>query len=129
MKKQQGMTVIGMLFTVLVVVCGGILMMKIIPVYIEYYTIRQSISALTSIPSASLTGDPMMDVSVLRSSLNKHFDVNGIDELGDNQLQIIPEGTNQFKVKLKYQVTRPLVYNISIMFDFDETQEVKVGSD
>jgi hypothetical protein len=128
-KKQQGMTLIGMLFTMLVVTCSAIFIMKTVPVYIQYYTIRQAISSLNAIPASSLTGDPIMDVAVLRDSLIKHFDVNGIDNLTDKQLQIIPNGMNKFKVKLKYQVVRPLVYNISIMFDFNETREVKASGE
>lgn len=129
MQKQKGMTLIGMLFTVVVVVMAGIVVMRIIPVYLQHYSIVQSIKALSSTPISTLTGDPLSDVGVLRRSLTKRLDINGVEDLKEDQLSITPSGTNKFTVKLKYQVIRPLVYNMSLLFDFNETQEVTAGSE
>lgn len=129
MQKQQGMTLIGMLFTMAVVVMAAIVVMRIVPVVIEHYSIVSSIESLAQTPATSLTGDPASDVEVLRISLSKRLDINGLEDLKPGELLITPDGPNRFKIRLKYQVTRPLVYNVSLLFDFDRTIEVVAGSE
>lgn len=129
MKKQQGMTFIGMLLTMVAVIMAAILIMRAVPVYLQYYSIIQSVKGLNSVPVTILTGDSYGDVEVLKRSLNKHFEINGLDNLKENQLVIVPNGEKKFTVKLKYQVIRPLLYNVSLLFDFNHTQEVVAGSE
>ena len=129
MQKQKGMTLIGMLFTVIVVVMAAIVVMRVVPVYLQHYTIVQSIKGLNSTPASTLTGDSYTDIDTLRKSLTKRFDINGVDDLKNNQLIISPDGPNKFKVQLKYQVVKPLVYNMSLLVDFDDTYEVVAGSE
>lgn len=129
MNKQKGMTLVGMLMTMVVVVLSAIVVIRVVPVYLQYYAVIQSIKSLNTTSVSSLSGDPVGDISVLRNSLSKRLDINGVSDLKENQLEIIPVADNRFKVKLKYQVIRPLVFNISLMFDFDNTQEVVAGSE
>lgn len=129
MYKQKGMTFIGMLFTVVVIIMAATIVMRVVPVYLQYYSIIKSIKGLNEVSPSSLTGDPLVDVNALKSSLDKRLDINGVESLKGNQLMIEPIGANKFRVKLKYQVIKPLVYNISLLFDFDHTEEVITGSE
>lgn len=129
MQKQKGMTLIGMLFTAAVVVILAIIIMRIVPVYLQHYSVVQSIKSLSETPLTSLSGDPAADTGVLRDSLDKRLDINGVEELTRNQITITPNGPKKYKIKLKYQVVRPLVYNMKLLFDFDELYEVTVGSE
>lgn len=129
MHKQQGMTFIGMLLTMAAVIMAAILVMRAVPVYLQHYTIIQSIKGLNTVPVASLTGDSYADVEVLRRSFDKYLVINGLDNLKADQLVIVPNGTNKFRVSLKYQVVKPLMYNISLLFDFNDTEEVVAGSE
>ncbi|KTC79879.1 DUF4845 domain-containing protein [Legionella cherrii] len=129
MRKQHGMTFIGTLFTVVVLVMAAVVIMRIIPVYLQYYSVLKSVKGLNTIPPSTLTGDPVADVNVLKSTLDKRLDINGVESLKENQLSIEPLGANKFRVKLKYQVIKPLVYNMSLLFDFDHTEEVVTGSE
>ncbi|MGL5741514.1 MAG: DUF4845 domain-containing protein [Legionella sp.] len=129
MQRQHGMTFIGSIVTIAVVVMAALLIMRVIPVYLQYYAIVESIKGLNTTPSSSLTGDPFQDVAILKSSLDKRLDINEVPSLKEDQLTIVPNGTNKFKVTLKYQVIKPLVYNISLLFDFNRTEEVVTGSE
>lgn len=129
MHNQKGITLIGMLFTAVAVICVGILVMRVVPVYLNHYSIVQSIKDLGSSTDSSLTGDSMSDVMVLRRSLTKRLDINGINDLDDEELSITPDGENKYIVKLKYQEIRPLVYNMSLLFHFDDVIEVKTHSE
>lgn len=129
MQKQNGMTLIGTLLTIVAIVMAATVIMRVVPVYLHYYSIINSIDGLNKLPVSGLTGDSMQDVEELRSSLDKYLDINGIESLTENQLTIEPVGTNKFKVRLKYQVIKPLVYNVSLLFDFNHTEEVVPGSE
>jgi hypothetical protein len=125
---QKGMTLIGMLLTMGCVVVIGLILMQTVPVYIQHYSIAQSIKSLSSTP-ASLSGDTVVDEQFLRSALMKRLEVNGIYNIKERQIQIIPNGANKFKIAIQYQVTKPLAYHANLLFDFNETYEVKLGSE
>lgn len=129
MKKQQGTGLIGMLMTIVVVVMVVAIGMRAIPVYFQYYTIVQSIKALNLLPASSLSGDPMADVDVLRNDVSKRLEINDLADLNKDQLIIMPTGVNKFVFSVKYQVIKPLVYNVSLLFDFNKKLEVKIGSE
>lgn len=127
MKKQQGMTLIGSLMTMIVIVMALILVMRIVPVVIEHYTIVSSIKALSDTPVAD--SDPVSAAAALKNSLTKRLDVNDVNDLKDNQISITPDGEHKYKVRLKYQVIKSLMFNMSLLFDYDDTIEVTVSSE
>jgi hypothetical protein len=133
MHKQQGITLIGMVLTIVVVVLSAIVLMRVVPVFIQHYSIVHSIKSLNETPVSTLSDDSINNVMILRRSLTKRLDINGIDDLKEDQLTISPEdgseGQNKYKVHLQYQVTRPLLYNMSLLFDFNDTIEVLAGSE
>lgn len=129
MDKQKGMTLIGMLLTMAVVVMVVVVAMRVVPVVIQHYSIVSAIKALDQVSPGSLTGDPAADVSTLRSSLSKRLDINGIEDLKPEELVITPDGANKYKVRLKYTVIRPLAFNMGLIFNFDRTIEVVTGSE
>lgn len=129
MQKQQGMTFIGMLMTMAIVVCAAIVVMRTVPVYIEHYSIVTSIESLDQTPASSLTGDSEADATLLRSSLTKRLDINGLNDLKPGEAVITPEGEGKFKVQLKYKVIRPLVYNVSLLFHFNKTIQVVISGE
>lgn len=124
MRRDQGMTFVGMLLTMAVVIIVAITVMRIIPVYIENYSIKKSISALERIPAADIPEDPVLATGVLHDKLVNQLYVNGI-ELPENNIKIVPNGEEKYKITVKYQVIKHLVSNMSLLFDFEETQEVK----
>ena len=129
MQKQQGMTLIGMLLSVVVLIMAAVVVMRLVPVYIQHYEIVQSIKSLNTVPVASLSGDPLADVEALRSSLNKRLEINGVDYLKNDEVIFTPHGEHRFQVRLKYQAIRFLAYNINLLINFDDTYEVVAGSE
>lgn len=127
MRKEQGITLIGMLFTVIVVCIAGLVIMRVIPVYIQHFEVKRSINALENIDAAEFSTDTAANAMVLRKRLANQFTINGLDEIKLDELNIVPDGQGNFNISVKYTVVRPLFYNISLMFNFDETKEVNIG--
>lgn len=128
MRKQQGITLVGMLMSVASVVILGVIAMKVIPVYLENYEIKGSIAALQDLPASNFSEDPMANVVVLRNKLMNQFDLNSISGIPAEQIVITPAATSgNYLIAVKYVVIKTLVGNVSLMFDFNESKEVTVG--
>lgn len=126
MNKQKGMTLIGMILTLAIVVIAGIIVMRVVPVYIQHYSISQSIHALNRIPQEDLSSNPATNARLLKDKLKNQFYINGVD-VPVEKVKIIPDRKGGFQVLVNYKVIKPLVGNISLLFQFDLTKEVHPG--
>jgi hypothetical protein len=127
MQKQQGITLIGMLMTVASVIVLAVLLMRVLPVYIQNYEVHSSIKALKELDASNFSSDPMSNVAVLKDKLMKQFNINGITDVKEEHITIIPKVPGVYTVSVKYIVVKSLVANISMLFDFNESEEVSVG--
>jgi hypothetical protein len=126
MNKSAGIAGVGALFKIISIIIILFFVSKIVPVYFEHYEIANSVESLNQIEPSSITGDLSSDVGALRSSLQKNLEINNITSVNPEQISITPEEGGRFKVVLKYKVVKPLYRNMSLLFDFDETYEVKI---
>jgi Tfp pilus assembly protein PilE len=127
MQKTKGLTFIGMLFTMSAVVIIGVLAMRVVPVYIQHYTVVRSLQSLSSLPANELSSDAASNETSIKRSLMKQFEVNDIDYITDSNITISPKNTDQLIVTVQYQVTRPFIANISLLFNFNDSHEVSLG--
>lgn len=128
MRKQNGFTVFGMLVLIFCLVVILILITRVVPVYIDEYQVKNSIRSLRDLDSSFFSDDPMTNVSVLKSKLVTQLDINNIKDIKNNQIQIVPGDEGKYLVRIKYTVIKPLLYNVSLIFDFDEAEEISVNS-
>jgi Domain of unknown function (DUF4845) len=129
MHKQKGMTSFGTLFTVIIVVMLGILVMRIVPVYIENYMLGSSIRSLQDIPANDFAEDLSSNIEILKSKLLNRVNMNGLDPAILDKIKITPKDARIFQISVKYTVVKHLVYNINLLFDFDELREVTIAKD
>ena len=129
MRKHQGMTLVGMLLTMAVVIILGIVVMRIVPVYLENYEVVTSMAALNSLPATEFSTEPSANASILRTKLLNQLYVNSIESITPEQIVIEPDGQGNYQISIKYQVIRPLVGNMRLLFDFNVSQKVKVSAE
>ena len=125
MKKQAGMTFLGMVFTVAVIVIVGVVIMRVIPVYLQYYSVKQSVYSLDQLPAEDISVNPLVNVRLIKKKLSKQLYVNGI-EIPENEISIKPLKDNKYDVKVTYDEKRSLVGNMSLLFEFDISHEVNL---
>jgi hypothetical protein len=128
MHKHQGITLIGMLLTMAIIIIAGVFTMRVVPVYIQYYEVTNSMQALDKIPATEFSSDPAANGAILRTKLLNQLYVNSIESISPEQIVIEPNGENKFKLSIKYKVIRPLVANVSLLFDFNAYQEVDISA-
>ncbi|STX29357.1 transmembrane protein [Legionella beliardensis] len=125
MRKQQGVTFIGVVLLAATIVILGVLIMRIVPVYIQNYEVKSSIKALNNVRNEDMT----FDAESLKQKLLNQLYINGIDTIKADNVTIVPtDQENHYRVTVNYLVIKPLVYNISLLFKFNESQEVTVDT-
>ena len=127
MRNQQGLTLIGMLLTLMAVVIIGILILKVTPVYIEHYSVIKSANSLNTLPAEDFGYNSSENMIVLKKKLISQLYINGVDELVKNGISIKPKDQFTYVVTIKYQVVEPLIFNANLLFKFDDSIEVNIA--
>lgn len=104
--KQIGMTFLGMLIVIAVLVCIAVVGMKVLPAYIEFMNVKNAIKkAATSADTSSK--------KAVAEAFGKSAAVDNIKVITGNDLVV-----NGGVVSVDYQVTIPIVANASVLLDF-----------
>lgn len=115
MHKQRGATLIGMLFVGILVVFAAIVIMKLVPAYIEYYSIKKVFSAMAADPALKDA-----KASEVRESYARRSGIDNITAVKAEDLEISREdGT--LVVAAQYRVEKPLFGNVGMYIDFAAT--------
>ena len=115
--SQRGMTLLSFLVTMAVAIVLGTLALRLLPAYLNNYKIKSSLEALQSQPEwASRSREDII------GSLQKHWDVDSVDDVTARDIAITREGRNT-RVRVAFDVTRPFFRNIDLVIHFDESIE------
>jgi hypothetical protein len=110
MKKQQGVTLLGMAagcVVLIILVIGGL---KITPAYIEYFTVKKAVVAIAQSNGRGTVGE-------IRQAFDKRAAIDSIDVVGAKDLEITKEG-NDVVVSVSYPKRISLFGNVSLIIDF-----------
>lgn len=126
MTTPRGITFIGMLFTMAILILAGILVLRIVPVYIEQYEVVSSLAALKTLPNSDFSLDPAANAEMLKKRFLNQLYVNSIETIQANQITITPKGQDKLTIDLTYQVIKPLFANVQLLFNFKAHEEIPV---
>lgn len=114
--SQRGMTVIGMLLLLVVIGFMALVAMKVVPMYIQYYTIKSTIESIRNEPQLA-----QMSPTDIQSSMQKRFDIGYVDKLKAQDLRIRNDAESRGRVlDLVYQDERELFYGLYVVLKVDE---------
>lgn len=106
------MSAIGILLVLILVVFAALIGMKVTPAYIEYYTIKKAVAAISS--SGELRGGTAADV---RKAFESRQNIDDFTAIGPKDLEITKNGS-ELVISFAYEKKIPLFYNISLLIDF-----------
>lgn len=112
MHKQRGATLIGMLFIGILVVFAAIVTMKLIPAYVEYFSIKKVFGAMAADPALK-DATP----SEVRESYARRSGIDNITAVKPEDLDISREA-GSLVVSAQYRVEKPLFANVGLFIDF-----------
>ncbi len=126
MKKTQGVTFIGMMLIIACLVILGLLAMRVTPVYLKHYSVTHALKSIQNSNSQALSSEPASNATLIKSNLLKQFEIDDIPEITESNITVKPIENQKMLVNIHYQVVRPFLGNISLLFDFNNSQEVTV---
>jgi Tfp pilus assembly protein PilE len=119
LKRQQGMTMIGVLFVLALIGVIGYAGMRILPLYLNYMKVSRSMEATAQ----EFKGDSV-DQAALRRTLEKHWQIEDIDAVEAKDVEITKdEGATTMHVA--YDDSAPYIANVSLTVHFDKTSKVQ----
>ena len=109
--RQRGLTMIGFLFVLVVVLVVALLSFRVIPAYIEYYSVQKALAGALN-DSKDLTR-----AEVIRL-LDRRLGAEYIDSVHAADVEVT-KSANVVTASVSWQTKLPLVANASLLLDFD----------
>ena len=121
-RTQGGMTMLGFLITLSVVILFIFCGMKIVPMYIEYYSVKK---ALASIASDRQAADDSREK--LRERFARHMQIDYVSTVKPEMLKIESTDTG-YNLIMNYERREPLFANLDVVGKFNAQQAVVRGA-
>jgi Tfp pilus assembly protein PilE len=110
-RAQRGLSMIGFLFVAAVMLVVALLAFRMIPSYIEYYTIQKALeSALAD------TNDPTL--YNVRRAMERKLNADYADAVSAKDVEVTRAG-NVITAAVSWEKKLPLVHNVSLLLEFD----------
>ena len=110
MRKERGITLVGMLVAGIIIVFVAIGGLKISPAYIEYFKVKKAIASVVQ-------SSPRATVGELRAAFDRYAAIDDIDVINGRDLEITKEG-EEVVLSFAYPKRIPLFGNVSVIIDF-----------
>ncbi len=107
--RQNGLTLISLLFVSIIVIGAAVIGMRTIPSVIEYYTIMKHIKSVASSGAATVT--EVRKAYDLKASIEATPSISGAD------LGVAKQG-NQVVISFEYAKKIPIFGNVSLLIDY-----------
>ncbi len=114
---QRGISFIG--FVIVLAVAGFFLFlgMKIGPTYLEYYSMRAAVNKVASDVGTT-------DVAKIRAAMDKQMKVDYAASYRPEFIRVQREG-DAFLLVLKYEIRKPLIYNLDFVAKFEHSAPIR----
>lgn len=117
MRNQRGVTMIGWLVILSLIIGGALLFMKIFPIYSRNFSIKNSISSVVKKPGIASESPAKIVEAVM-----KQIDINGIYNFDKTDLKV-QKTRNGVEIRAEYEVRENIVGNLDVLVSFDEVVE------
>lgn len=122
-RSQKGITFLSFVIVLVVIGFFGFLAMRLFPVYQEYYSAVSVFKSVTEAPGAASESPAQ-----IRVHLDKRFQISYIENINlEKDIKFKNEKSGK-TVQLKYEVRRPLMYNIDFVAKFDKVFPLSGGN-
>jgi uncharacterized protein DUF4845 len=114
MKKQAGVSLIGMLIVASLAAFFLLLAFRSVPAYSEYFAVQKILNAMAKETTNDTT------VTQLRKDFEKRAYIDYVETVGPADLIVTKEG-GKIVLSVEYERRVPVVANVSLVFAFNPT--------
>ena len=120
LKRQDGMSLIGLLTVVFLIISFALIAMKLVPLYMRNHTIKSVMAGMTDAP-----GVTKMSTRKIKQSILRRLDINSIYEF-DRKTLTVKKVKGYFELRAEYEVREPIVGNIDVVLSFKELTKIPI---
>ncbi len=116
--KQGGMTFLGFIIVLAIVVFVVIIGMKLFPVYQEYYSV---VGAMNNVAAQPGVGN--QTPAQIKVMLDKRLYTSYVETVTQKDMKVT-RTKNGLELNVAYEVRKPLIGNLDFIASFDKTVEL-----
>ncbi len=113
-ERQRGLSMIGFLFVAVVVVVCIMIVFRVAPAYIEYYSVTKALE------EALYNAKDLNSTAEIRSAFQRKADAGYIESVTGKDIDIV-KSKNEVTASASWTRKLPLVANASLLLDFEAT--------
>ncbi len=117
-KRQQGLTLISLVFVLGLIGFFVLLTLKIVPIYLDHGKVQSALAALKETPDIQTKSE-----AEIRNSLTKRFNINYVYDVTQDDIKVVKHG-EYLRVDIEYETVVKLVANLSVLAEFHDSFEV-----
>ncbi|MFZ0106140.1 MAG: DUF4845 domain-containing protein [Thiobacillus sp.] len=110
--NQRGLSMIGFLFVAVVLIFVAMLAMKLVPAYIEFFSVKKILASMGQDPALRSKSN-----TEIRSDFSKRADASYVDAVESSDLTIERSSAGTV-VSVDYEFRTKLLGNTSLVVDF-----------
>ncbi len=117
-RTQSGMTLIGFVIVLAVVGLFAYIGMKLVPMYSEFYAVKQALKGLSAEP-----GIANQDPAKIQDLFFRRLYICYAEDVKPEHVKIT-RGTNGWVMAVNYEVRKPLIANLDVIGKFSATEDL-----
>lgn len=117
--KQGGATLLGMLIVGAMIVFVALIIMKMVPAYTEFFSLKKVLVAMDQEPLNEMSKKDII------TAFNKKASTAYIDSVSGADLLVEKNVAGDTVVSVEYQVIKPIMGNVSVLIDFSASSDGK----
>lgn len=117
--KQRGMSVTSWIFIIAVVLFFTLLGVKLIPSYLQFYSIQGVLESIQE--DHSLKKAPPKKI---RQIFNRRIDINGVYDFDQDSLKITKTKGGKTTVAVDYEIRKEMAGNVDVIMVFHKQVEI-----
>lgn len=112
-RAQRGLSMIGFLFVAAVVLVVAMVAFRMIPAYIEFYTIQRALEG-------ALADSNDLSVATVRRAMDRRLAADYADAVAAKDVEVSKSG-NSVTASVSWEKRLHMVGNVSLLLEFDAT--------
>jgi Tfp pilus assembly major pilin PilA len=112
--RQRGLSMLGFLFVAAVVVTCVMIGFRVLPSYIEYYSVKQALE------QALVEAKDLNSAAEVRKAFQKRADAGYIESVSGRDIEVV-KSKNEVTASASWTRKLPMVANVSLLLEFEAT--------
>jgi Domain of unknown function (DUF4845) len=117
-RTQSGMTLIAFVIVLAVVGLFAYIAMKLVPMYSEYYAVKQALKGLAAEP-----GIADQDPAKIQDLFFRRLYISYAEDVKPEHVKIT-RGDNGWKMDVNYELRKPMIANLDVVGKFSASENL-----